>query len=94
MIAVAQHDDLEVRRLALEAGALRVFSYAKFFEDGPALVARWLAAPEADAERLPDDAERLPDDAERLPDDAEAGRWTTPKGRWTSTSRPRDRGDR
>jgi DNA-binding response OmpR family regulator len=62
VIAVAQHDDLEVRRTALEAGALRVFSYAKFFQDGPSLVARWLAAPEADAERLPDEPEREPID--------------------------------
>jgi DNA-binding response OmpR family regulator len=58
VIAVAQHDDLDVRRTALEAGALRVFSYAKFFQDGPSLVARWLAAPEADAESLPDDPEQ------------------------------------
>jgi DNA-binding response OmpR family regulator len=57
VIAVAQHDDLDVRRTALEAGALRVFSYAKFFQDGPSLVARWLAAPEADADSLPDDPE-------------------------------------
>jgi DNA-binding response OmpR family regulator len=59
VIAVAQHDDLEVRRTALEAGALRVFSYNKFFQDGPSLVARFLAAPEADAEALPEDPERL-----------------------------------
>ena len=58
VIAVAQHDDIEVRRLALEAGALRVFSYAKFFEDGPSLVTRFLAAPEADADPLPEDPER------------------------------------
>lgn len=42
VIAVAQHDDQETRGLALDAGALRVFSYNKFFEDGPALVRRWL----------------------------------------------------
>ena len=40
--AVAQHDDQETRGLALDAGALRVFSYNKFFEDGPSLVRRWL----------------------------------------------------
>jgi DNA-binding response OmpR family regulator len=45
VIAVAQHDDQETRGLALDAGALRVFSYQKFFEDGPALVRRWLTEP-------------------------------------------------
>lgn len=45
VIAVAQHDDQETRGLALGAGALRVFSYNKFFEDGPALVRRWLTEP-------------------------------------------------
>jgi DNA-binding response OmpR family regulator len=45
VIAVAQHDDQETRGLALEAGALRVFSYNKFFEDGPSLVRRWLTEP-------------------------------------------------
>ena len=43
VIAVAQHDDLETRQLALGAGAGRVFSYQKFFTDGPRLVANWLA---------------------------------------------------
>jgi hypothetical protein len=45
VIAVAQHDDQETRSLALDAGALRVFSYNKFFEDGPSLVRRWLTEP-------------------------------------------------
>jgi DNA-binding response OmpR family regulator len=45
VIAVAQHDDQETRGLALDAGALRVFSYSKFFEDGPSLVRRWLTEP-------------------------------------------------
>jgi DNA-binding response OmpR family regulator len=45
VIAVAQHDDQETRGLALDAGALRVFSYNKFFEDGPSLVRRWLTEP-------------------------------------------------
>jgi len=44
VMAVSQHDDLDTRKLALDAGALRVFSYNKFFQDGPALVARWLVA--------------------------------------------------
>lgn len=42
VIAVAQHDDLQLRKLALDAGASRVFSYSKFFTDGPLLIARWL----------------------------------------------------
>lgn len=44
VIAVAQHDDQLTRRRALEAGASRVFSYRKFFEDGTRLVEGWLAA--------------------------------------------------
>jgi DNA-binding response OmpR family regulator len=43
VIAVAQHDDLETRKRALNAGASRVFSYNKFFTDGPRLVEGWLA---------------------------------------------------
>lgn len=44
VIAVAQHDDQLVRKRALEAGAQRVFSYAKLFTDGPRVIERWLAA--------------------------------------------------
>jgi DNA-binding NarL/FixJ family response regulator len=44
VIAVAQHDDQPTRKRALEAGALRVFSYAKLFTDGPQVIERWLAA--------------------------------------------------
>lgn len=44
VIAVAQHDDLETRKRALTAGAGRVFSYQKFFTDGPRLVTAWLTA--------------------------------------------------
>ena len=42
VIAVAQHDDLLTRKRALSAGASRVFSYNKFFTDGPRLVQGWL----------------------------------------------------
>jgi CheY-like chemotaxis protein len=42
VVAVAQHDDQETRKLALDAGAQRVYSYNKFFQDGAALVARLL----------------------------------------------------
>ncbi|CAN5761312.1 hypothetical protein BH24CHL8_BH24CHL8_09330 [soil metagenome] len=44
VIAVAQHEDQLVRKRALGAGAQRVFSYAKLFTDGPALIERWLVA--------------------------------------------------
>ncbi|MBX3030124.1 MAG: hypothetical protein KF809_08175 [Chloroflexi bacterium] len=57
VLAVSQHDDLETRRMALEAGALRVFSYNKFFADGPALVERFLTAPLAEVDTLPADAD-------------------------------------
>ncbi len=46
VIAVAEHDDRDLRKRALDAGALRVFSYNKFFTDGPRLVEAWLAAQE------------------------------------------------
>jgi len=42
LIAVAEHDDLATRKRALDAGAQRVFSYNRFFTDGPSLVATWL----------------------------------------------------
>lgn len=41
VVAITQHDDTETRKLAREAGALRVFSYNKFFQDGSTLVRRW-----------------------------------------------------
>ncbi len=44
VIAVAQHDDHSTRKRALDAGAQRVFSYAKLFTDGPGVIERWLAA--------------------------------------------------
>lgn len=43
-LAVGQHDDHELRKRALAAGAERVYAYRKLFEDGPATIARWLAA--------------------------------------------------
>ena len=42
VVAVAEHDDQLMRRRALKAGAGRVFSYRKFFEDGTRLVEGWL----------------------------------------------------
>ena len=44
VIAVAQHDDQVTRKRALDAGAVRVFSYNKFFTDGTRLVEGWLLA--------------------------------------------------
>ena len=42
VIAVGQHEDLDLRRAALAAGALRVYSYNKAFTDGEAVIGRWL----------------------------------------------------
>lgn len=44
ILAVGQHDDHVLRRNALAVGADRVLAYRKLFEDGPATIARWLAA--------------------------------------------------
>ncbi len=41
-IAVGQHEDLELRKRALAAGARRVYSYNKMHTDGPRLVAALL----------------------------------------------------
>jgi DNA-binding NarL/FixJ family response regulator len=43
VVAVGQHDDAALRKAALEAGASHVFTYRALFEDGPRLLARWLA---------------------------------------------------
>jgi DNA-binding response OmpR family regulator len=47
VLAVGQHDDHELRKQALAAGADRVYAYRKLFEDGPRTLAAWLgtAAP-------------------------------------------------
>ena len=42
VLAVGQHEDLELRRRALDAGASRVFSYNKLFSDGPDVVSALL----------------------------------------------------
>jgi DNA-binding NarL/FixJ family response regulator len=44
VVAVAEHDDQLTRKRALKAGASRVFSYRKFFDDGTRLVQGWLVA--------------------------------------------------
>jgi DNA-binding NarL/FixJ family response regulator len=43
VLAVGQHEDLELRKRALAAGAVRVLSYNKLFTDGPNVVARLIA---------------------------------------------------
>lgn len=42
VLAVGQHDDVELRKQALAAGADRVLAYRKLSEDGPATIAAWL----------------------------------------------------
>ncbi len=42
VLAVGQHDDVELRRRALEAGAGRVRPYRRLFEDGPRQIGVWL----------------------------------------------------
>ncbi len=42
VLAVGQHDDAELRRRALAAGADRVHPYRKLFEDGTRTLATWL----------------------------------------------------
>jgi DNA-binding NarL/FixJ family response regulator len=44
VLAVGQHDDAELRRRALTAGAERVLPYRRLFEDGEAVLRSWLAA--------------------------------------------------
>jgi len=44
VLAVGQHDDHELRKRSLAAGADRVYAYRKLFDDGPATLATWLAA--------------------------------------------------
>ena len=43
VLGVGQHEDAELRRRALTAGARRVLSYNKLFTDGPRIVAALLA---------------------------------------------------
>lgn len=43
VLAIGQHEDTELRRRALAAGARRVLSYNKLYADGPQVVATLLA---------------------------------------------------
>lgn len=40
VLAVSQHEDAELRKAALAAGATRSLSYNKLFSDGPRVIAR------------------------------------------------------
>jgi DNA-binding response OmpR family regulator len=42
VLGVGQHDDVELRKLALDAGASKVLAYRKLFEDGPAVIGAFL----------------------------------------------------
>jgi DNA-binding NtrC family response regulator len=49
VIAVGQHDDADLRRAAIAAGAARVFAYRRLFEHGDGDLAAWVAALASDA---------------------------------------------
>jgi electron transfer flavoprotein alpha/beta subunit len=42
VLAVGQHDDLELRKRALARGADRVLAYRKLADDGPATLTAWI----------------------------------------------------
>lgn len=50
-LAVAQHDDVPLRRAARDAGARRVYAYRALFEHGPRELAAWLDSLGRDEER-------------------------------------------
>ena len=43
VLGVGQHDDVELRKQALIAGAWKVLAYRKLFEDGPAVIGALLS---------------------------------------------------
>ncbi len=53
VLCVGQHDDHAGRRLALAAGASRVYPYRRLANDGPAAIAAWLERPASPIERTP-----------------------------------------
>ena len=53
VLAVGQHDDAELRRRALAAGADRVHPYRRLYERRPGVVAAWLAASPTATRRRP-----------------------------------------
>ena len=42
VVAVGQHDDVTLRRQAIDVGASRFHPYRRLFEDGPRQMAAWL----------------------------------------------------
>ena len=44
VLAVGQHDDVQLRKRALALGADKVLAYRTLFDDGPRTLAAWLAA--------------------------------------------------
>ena len=42
--AVCNHEDVALRKRALEAGASHVWSYNRFHREGPTLIERWMRA--------------------------------------------------
>ena len=42
VLAVANHDDVALRKRALAAGAGKVLAYRKLHDDGPATIAAWI----------------------------------------------------
>lgn len=52
VLAVGQHDDVDLRKRALASGAERVLAYRKLFEDGPGTIEAWIShAPASPASR-------------------------------------------
>ena len=49
VLCIGQHDDHELRKRVLEAGAERVFAYRLLFERGPETLSRWLSVSQAAA---------------------------------------------
>ena len=45
VLGVGQHDDVELRKRAVIAGASKVLAYRKLFEDGPAVIRAFLGQP-------------------------------------------------
>jgi ActR/RegA family two-component response regulator len=42
VLGVGQHDDVDLRKQALVAGASKVLAYRKLFEDGPAVIGAFI----------------------------------------------------
>ena len=58
VIAVGQHDDVELRRSAKAAGATKVYAYRALFEHGDRELAAWIATIDGDAPAGHEEGER------------------------------------